>query len=184
MDAHAALLGRRTVAAFTDEVVPDDVLDRALVAAHHAPNHRLTWPWRLLILGPATRARLAEIAVNLKSAQAPLAPETADAIRRGFSTPGALIGVARRLHPDAAVQREDLQAVACAIQNLQVSLYADGWGAKWGTGAVVFRPETAEALGIDPIVETLEALVYVGRPRVTPPAVPRPPLADVVRHLP
>lgn len=183
MDAHVALLGRRTVPSFTDEPVPDEVLDRALLAAHHAPNHRLTWPWRFLVLGPTARARLAEIAVRLKGAQAPLDPAAADAIRRGFTTPGALVAVARRLHPDPAVAREDLQAVACAIQNLQLALFADGWGTKWGTGAVVFRPETAEALGVDPAVEVLEALVYVGRPR-TVPAVARPPLADVVRRLP
>lgn len=183
LDTHHALLTRRTVAQFHTDPLPEAVLERALQAAHHAPNHRLTWPWRFLVLGPTTRAALADIAVRLKEVGGPLPPEVRESVRRSLLDPGALVFVARSVSADAVRTREDAAAVACAIQNLQLSLHADGFGCKWGTGALVFAPDTGALLGLDPTREAPEALLYLGRPKTLPNVV-RPPFTDFVRRLP
>ena len=126
MDARDALLGRRTPSHWAPDPVDAAVLDRALEAAHRAPCHRHTWPWRFLVVGPTTRARLADVAVAVKAEGGELPAAQVEAIRRGSLDPAALIVVARVEHPDPFRAREDYAAVACAVENLMLSAWADG----------------------------------------------------------
>ncbi|MCB9681938.1 MAG: nitroreductase family protein [Alphaproteobacteria bacterium] len=187
MDAHTALTTRRTVHAWTPAHLPDAVVARALEAAHQAPCHKLTWPWRFTVVGPQTRAVLAEAAVRAKAAGLPagasLPDAAADGIRRKLLDASGLVVVHRMHVDDPHRAREDYAAVAAAIQNLMVSLHADGWASKWSTGAVTTAPATYAALGIDPEVARIEGFVWIGQP-ATVPTITRPPVASLVRHLP
>ena len=69
MDVYEAILGRRTTHKFAPEPVDEAVIDRALRAAHRAPNHKLTWPWRFTRVGPEGRARLVELGLRLEAAK-------------------------------------------------------------------------------------------------------------------
>ena len=53
------VISRRTIHSYRPEAIEEEVVQRALRAAHHAPNHKLTWPWRFTRVGPETRADLA-----------------------------------------------------------------------------------------------------------------------------
>jgi len=59
MDVLEAITTRRTIARFRPELIPPETLRAALAAGIWAPNHRLTEPWRFVILGPETQRRLA-----------------------------------------------------------------------------------------------------------------------------
>ena len=37
---------RRTVHMYQDRPAAAEVIEQAVRAAHQAPNHKLTWPWR------------------------------------------------------------------------------------------------------------------------------------------
>lgn len=60
MQLFDAILTRRTIKDFKPEPVPDAVLERALSAGLWAQNHRMTQPWRFVVLGPETHRALAE----------------------------------------------------------------------------------------------------------------------------
>ncbi len=47
---HDILLNRRTIHLYEPGEVSKEILHQALEAAHHAPNHRHTWPWRFTSL--------------------------------------------------------------------------------------------------------------------------------------
>ena len=68
MDAHEALLTRRTIHNFTRDEVPEEAIERALQAALRAPNHKLTNPWRFTRLGPGARKDIEEVMVRSKTA--------------------------------------------------------------------------------------------------------------------
>lgn len=185
MDLHDALRTRRTIQRFARGEVPRDTIERALAAAHLAPNHRHTWPWRFLVVGREMRAALAEVAVGLKTRpDEPLRDEVADAIREKVLAPAWLIVVRRVRHEDPVTEREDYAAIACAIQNLQLSLHGDGIGAKWGTGRLTKHEATYAHLGIDETVEEIEGFLWVGHPRDEHKTPARPPLDDHVAWLP
>ncbi len=184
MDLHDALRSRRTIHRYVgDQALPEDVLHRAIEAAHHAPCHKLTWPWRFRIAGPETRAGLAEVAVALKVAQGLDEAAIGPVIRRKVTGPAALLIVTQQLHDDPFRVREDYAACACAVQNLMLSLHADGWGSKWGTGAVTRHPDALTVLGIQASEEDVIGWIYVGK-AASVPEVTRPAHAPLVTALP
>jgi nitroreductase len=181
MHTHAALRGRRTIHRFLADPVPDEILDRALEAAHAAPCHRRTWPWRFHVLGASTREALLPVLLSVKARKAPLSDDQAEAITRQFRTPGAMVMVVQRVDERPDVALEDAAAIAAAVQNLQLSLWSDGVGCKWGTGGLVRADATRAILGLAED-EVATALLWIGWPADVP-EVERPPWADhVVRH--
>ena len=181
MNLHDALTSRRTIQRFRPGHVPDEVLERALTAAQHAPNHKLTWPWRFVLPGPATREVLFRVGLRLKSAKKGTSPELEEAVRRDLLVPDRLVVVVQAVDADPGRAEEDYAACACAVQNLMLSLHADGFGSKWGTGGTLRDPEARLALGLGE-GERAVAFVWVGLPDVVPTAAPRP--TDRVTRLP
>ncbi len=184
MDLHEALLGRRTVHDYAPEPVPDAVIHRALAAAHQAPCHRFTWPWRFTWVGPEARAEITRLGVALKAAKGPLSERQQQVAEARLANPGALLIVTQRLAADAATREEDYAAIACAIQNLQLAVWADGYGAKWSTGGIRPHPQVAALIGLDAAAEAVVGFVWVGVPARVPSPVVRPPIDGFVRQIP
>lgn len=187
MDAHEALHSRRTAHAYTTKAVPDEVVERALAAAHMAPCHKHTWPWRFTILGTEARAAMIGIATELKDAAAirktgaGLQPHQREAIRAKLGNPGAMIFVSQVRSDDPFRSKEDYAAVSCAVQNLCVSAWADGFASKWSTGGFTRDARAYGVLGIDAEVEEIVGCVFLGEAARLP-EVSRPDVASVVRR--
>jgi len=184
MDLHRALIERRTVHRFVPGPVPDDVIERAVRAATFAPNHKLTWPWRFVWVGPEARERIVRLNVELKGKGRVLGPDKQASIRRKMLDPDRLLAMVQVRHPDPVRSKEDYATCAMAIQNLSLSLFADGYYAKWSTGAVTRHPETWRVLGVDAEREEVIGFVYVGLPELVPAPADRPDVAEVSRYVP
>ena len=185
MDLLETLLARRTVHAYQAEDLPEGAVDRALHAAIHAPNHRLTFPWRFVRVGRASRERLADLVVRLKSKPGEdLPPEAIAKARAKILNPAELIVVSIVRHDDPLVAREDYAAAACAIQNIHLALWAEGIGSKWSSGKPTRHAETYEMFGVDPEREEIIGFVWAGIAAKVPPTPERPPLGEFVRSLP
>ena len=182
-----AILTRRTVHHYDpDRAVDPQVLQHALQAARLAPNHKLTNPWRFAHPGPQTRQRITDIGLALKCDDDTPAPRR-ERVRRKLADPPELLVVSQPRAGDAFRAREDYAAVACAIQNLMLALWAQGVGSKWSTGDLTRHPDTYRALDIDPEREDIVAFVWIGHPRPEDeplPTPPRQPLDQVYRALP
>jgi nitroreductase len=164
-----------------------EVVNRALTVALAAPNHRMTEPWRFTVVGREAREPLVAISIELKGKKSggKVDPSTANSVRDKMVNPAWLIVVSQVRNANPSVAREDYAAVACAIQNLMLSLHADGIGSKWSTGAVVSDPRSYQHLGIDSEREEIVGFVWVGLPAKPPIKVPRKlSLQAVTRYLP
>ena len=183
MDLHHALATRRTIQRYDGQPVPDEVLDKAFAAAHLAPCHKLTWPWRFTVLGPEGRTALLETAIRMNIAKKGGDPEKVEArVRSRLGSAGALVLVTQVLDDDAHRREEDYAATACAIQNLMLSLHDQGYGSKWSTGGFTRHPEAYAHLQLDPELERIVGVVLAGRPACEVNAPPRPEVGLVVRH--
>lgn len=181
MDLHEALLTRRTAHLWRDEPVPETVVERALAAAHLAPCHRFTWPWHFVRVGAQSRAQLFEIALRLKSGGAEVSDALREKVIRKVRNPAHLIVVTQRPNEDPAVHREDYAAIACAIQNLSLSVHADGFASKWSTGGLTRDPETYSTLGLNAEEEEIVGFVWVGVPENADRPTPR--RSPLERHI-
>lgn len=182
---------RRTVHAYeADRPLPEGALERALEAAHWAPNHRFTYPWRFTLVGPETRARLVPIAAEAKARKQgkTLTPEESARLQAKVQAkvlnPSALIVLRQVLHDDPGTREEDYASLACAAQNAMLSLWAEGIGTKWSSGGVTCDPATYALLGVDPGRERIVGFLWAGYPAKAPSPPARPPLEEHVQSLP
>lgn len=184
MELYDAIHHRRTIHRYRDAPLDDGVIERLLAAAHMAPNHKLTWPWRFIRVGKETRrAKLLPLGIALKARGPTPSPKLVDAITEKLMYPAELVVVTTRRCDDDFRAREDYAATACAIQNLMLAATAEGVGAKWSSGGLTTHPDTYAAVGVDPEVEEIVAFVWVGVPDEVP-EIKRPPLEAHVHALP
>ena len=165
MELSKAIKERRTIKDFTDQPVPDELLEQSLEAGLWAQNHRLTQPWRFAILGEQTKAQLAQTFPKIVSKP-------------------AVVAVSCLKSDGGEQEREDYAAVACAIQNIQLEAWDLGLGMQWSSGKAATGPHLYELLQLDPDKEFLVGLLLFGFPLEIPPAKARHPLAEVTRRFP
>jgi nitroreductase len=171
------LLSRRTVNDFKPTLPDgwDDALRRAVRAATYAPNHKLTEPWRFHLLGPEAVRQVCELNAELVSGKKG-AEAGAKKLKRWLAVPGWLVATCVRsgmrsagstMDEPGGVLREDYAACCCAVQNLCLSLHADGIGTKWTTGAVNFDERFAAAAGL-PDDEYVVGTIWFGEAEKQP----------------
>ena len=183
MNTYQTILNRRTIHSYTEQSVDDDAINRALEAAHHAPCHRLTFPWRFIIVGRRSRDLIADLGVLLKQERTGLSPEAIESARGKLLAPDRLVVVCQVACQDPFQAKEDYAACSCAIQNLTLSLAADGIGSKWSSGAITRHPETYRICEVDPAGHEIIGFIWAGHPREIP-TVARPPLESMVKTIP
>lgn len=181
----AAITSRRTVRKFTDEPVPRAVVLRAVEAAVTAPAPHHERPWRfVLVESAATRARLLDAMreVWLADLRADGMGEQAAArrSRRGDVLRQApalvvpcLAGDGRHAYPDPRRAQAEATmfwlAMGAGVQNVLLSIAADGWGSAW-VSASLFCPTTVRQVLDLPDSWEPAGCLAIGRPARQPSA--------------
>lgn len=174
---------RRTGHKWLPEPVDAATVDAALLAAHMAPCHKLTWPWRFSVVGGKTREEIVKIGLAVKCGD-DASEEKRAQVRAKLQNAGALIVVRQVKTPgDAHREKEDYAAVACAMQNAMLVATAAGYASKWSSGKLTQHPKVAELAKVDVEKEDVVGFLWIGVPEKLP-SIERPPLASVVERLP
>ena len=182
MDIHTAMKTRRTVHYWKPLPVPEQVITKALEAAHMAPCHRYTWPWRFNRVGARSRSKLFDLSLQIKQGRRGSFPlHSLEVMKRKVQNPAVLIVVSMVIHEDDFTDRENYAAVCCAIQNMALSFHASGFGSKWSTGKVTRDERTYSILNIDPNHERIVGFIWAGVPERTPKEVHRPEVDEYIR---
>jgi nicotinate-nucleotide--dimethylbenzimidazole phosphoribosyltransferase len=174
---HRVIAERRDVRRFRPDVVPDDVLQRVLEAAHRAPSVGLMQPWRLIVIRDIdTRVSVRRLAQRERLRQA----DSFDERTRHFldqkvegivEAPLGVCVCCDHGDPDAEVlgrgtiPETDIYSAACAVENLWLAARAEGLGVGWVS---FYRPQDLRALlGIPARVDPL-AYLCLGWPDERP----------------
>lgn len=175
------LRGRRTIDQYLQTPVPTELVREAVEVATWAPNHYVSEPWRFILPGPETIARIVDLNASIVAANK--TSEHGEHKRRTWGEkPGWLIVTCRR-DSDALREREDYAACCAAVQNLMLYLWKAGVGSKWTTGDITRDQRFYDIVGIDGINEDVVGLVWYGYPKLTP-AQQRAGLDTVLSELP
>lgn len=183
--AFAFLAARRSHPARTlAQPAPDDPQVRAILnAALRVPDHGKLEPWRLLVLSPAARARLAALAQELGTGRG-LDPEQVAKGRAQFADSPLTIAVVASPKEQAKVPAiEQALSAGALCLNIVNAAHALGFGAAWLTGWPAYdRRFVEDGLGLGP-QEWIAGFVHVGTITTVPPDRPRPDPARVVAWI-
>jgi len=187
MSALESLLSRRSIPAqCLTEPGPDEAqLALALDAAMRAPDHGRMQAWRFKLIRGEAKARFCDILVAAALAHDPATPQRQlDKIRSRTQHAPLVIALSARFRDNPKVPEiEQTLSVGAALMNLLNALHAQGFGAIMLTGASVYDPSVAAALGYGSD-ERLLGFVYVGSIGLLVPAAPeRTPHSKVVSEF-
>jgi nitroreductase len=140
-------------------VVPREKLERMLQAARWAPTHKLTQPWRFVVLGGRDKTAFEELSIELVSKNQP-DPEKREAtlkkMRRkqdnDWKNVSCYVAIAMRRTQtqNAPPEWEEAASVAMAVQNLWLAGWEEGVHGYWSSWQPPARdaPEMLQFLGL------------------------------------
>ena len=145
MDAITAITARTSVRRFRSDPVPRETIQQLLECAVRAPNHKLTEPWRFVVLTGSSRDSFADIRARhrLKRFTDPASPEAqaaSDKVRRESRETPVYIVVMTAVSQDDVTREDDYAAAMMAIANLMTAAQALGLGTYLRTGGVMRDP--------------------------------------------
>jgi nitroreductase len=187
MDVFEAIRTRRSIGAVSQELPPREVIEEILEAATWAPNHRLTEPWRFIVLAGSAREDFGEAIARgkvkrLVESEQPWQADFDRAKAKALRAPVIIVlAVEPQLGPKV-IEMEEITAGAAAIQNMLLAAHALGLGAIWRSGEACFDPGVKAHLGL-PESAHLLGFVYVGYPLATSIRAKRTPSPELTRWV-
>ena len=185
---HEIIANRRSLglARLKEDPIDTVILRQALEAANWAPSNGDTEPWRFTVFTGDGRLALGEAFAEAyrQEAGAEFREETLQAMReRGTDAPAWIsIGMTPGLRPDGSRSQsddEEIMGVACAVQNLHLSLTAHGIVGMWHSKGSSVHPHVASFLGLE-APSRLLGFFWCGYPKVAWPAGERGPWEEKV----
>lgn len=142
---YRAMLTRRdTRGEFLPDPIPDEVLSRVLIAAHHAPSVGFMQPWSFVVVRDReVRGRVHDAFLKAHAEAAEMFPEDKRDVYRSLKLEGILespVNICVTCDRDRAgpvvigrthVRTMDLYSSVCAVQNLWLAARAEGLGLGW-----------------------------------------------------
>ena len=177
---------RRSHRAFTHRLIADDDIRTLIEGAIMAPNHKMTQPWRFVVLGKLSRRRYAEIKAAARVRNETDADSVAakrEKIAADTAAVPAVIVVLQKLEGDAVRREEDYAAIYMGIQNMLLIATSMRLGSKIHTGSLlndVALRELVKAADDERIV----AILHVGEPAEELQGKPRTPAVEKTSWLP
>lgn len=170
MDALTALHTRRSVNLLTEPGPNPEQLDNIYKAGLRACDHAALTPWKYLLIEGEARNKFGDLLVKVKEAMdgKPLSPQLADKLRRKPLRAPTIIVVAATIkeHPKVPEIEQVLSAGAGA-QMMMTAAHAQGLGAIWRSGALMFHQAMRTGLNLDP-QDQIVGFLYLGTPKITP----------------
>lgn len=188
-DINNLIAKRRSIfpATYTDEPVAKEVLMQILENANYAPTHKFTEPWRFQVFQGEGRNRLATFLSETYKAKTEGSSNFSEKKYKKLSTnpmrAAAVIAIImKRDEAESVPEIEEICSVACAVQNMALTVTAYGLGAYWSSPGLVFSPEMKAFLGIGEKDKCL-GLLYVAHHKMPETPAKRTPMVDKIKWV-
>ncbi len=170
MEVTQAIQSRRSVGRVKQDPVPRELVEKILESAVHAPNHKITEPWRFHVFTGKGRGELARVRAELARILAETEGEEEELAagrisrerKKAFRAP-VVIAVISRGGRDEVETLENYAACAAAVQNMQLTAHARGLATIWRTGLQAYHPYMREFFGLE-AGDKIVAYLYLGYP--------------------
>lgn len=172
---------RRTIypEQFSERKVHKEQIEVILNNAQWAPTHGNTQPWRFKVFTEDGRQKLADFLGQTFLELTPKDQQNDQKLAKLLTRPmksSVVIAVCmERQKEEKILELEEIEAVACAIQNMHLSCTAYGLGGFWATPKLIYHPKMNEFLGINEKDKCL-GLFFIGYPAIEWPKAHRKPL--------
>lgn len=148
------LRNRRTIYPedYSERKVHREMVEKMLGNAVWAPTHGMTQPWRFKVFMDAGIPVLAKTMQDLYKQTTPAEKFKQAKYERMYQRimkSSVVIAVCMHRQDEGKIpEMEEIEAVACAVQNMHLTCTAYGLGGYWSTGGATYSNEMKKFLGI------------------------------------
>jgi nitroreductase len=137
---------------FNGKKIEDDIVWQLLENANWAPNHGLTQPWRFKVFTGNALEKLADFQTNMYQKLTPkedFKREKFERMRTNILKSSHVIIICmKRQVSEKILEIEEIEAVACSVQNIALTATAYGICSFWGSGGITYTEELKDFLGL------------------------------------
>ncbi|MEO6819955.1 MAG: nitroreductase [Ginsengibacter sp.] len=164
---NAIIKNRRTITPplyAKDKTIPDEIIWQILENANYAPNHKKTEPWRFTVYTGEGLAKFAELQAKIYKE---FAGEKFKEIQLKKLTDfpmmsSHVIVIKMKRSEESKIQElEEIEATACAVENMFLTATAYGLGAFWSSGGITYYEEAKQFFGLE-AGDKLLGIFYLG----------------------
>ena len=163
MDALELLLTRSSDNKLTEPAPSGEQLDNILNAGLRAPDHANLSPFHFIVCTGDGLQKLSDIYVDAAEANNKTDEEKTKAKNAPFRAPMVVIGICNYKEHPKVPRVEQVATTACAIQNMQMAAFAQGYNGIWRTGPFAHDTKIKQALNLKEEDEIVGYL-YLGTP--------------------
>lgn len=163
---------------FSDRKVHPEIIANLLTNATWAPTHGMNQPWHFKVYREAGLEKLGHHLPDMYQAHAgaSFSPAKKEKLAARFRTVSAVVVVCMKRDPASRIPEiEDIEAVACSVQNMFLTATAYGLGAFWSSPGFIYSEAMKAFLNLDEADRCL-GLFYLGYPTMDWPKSHRRPL--------
>ena len=168
------IINRRSIypTMYTGEVIEESIIKNILANANWAPNHGKTEPWRFTVFAGEGLQKLADFQSELYKKNATEKGSFDEvkfqklATKPLFASHIISIGM-KRCEKENIPEIEEVEAVACAVQNMYLTAAAYKIGCYWGSGGVTYLEAAKSFFGLG-AKDKLLGFMYLGQPKKWP----------------
>ena len=180
---------RRSVfpAQYSGEVISKEVIEEILENANWAPTHKFTEPWRFTVFSGDGLAKLGEFMSELykkvTTAKGSFDKSKYEKLKVKPTLASHVISIGmKRDKLERLPEVEEIEAVACAVQNMYLTAAALGVGCYWGSGGVTYFEEAKPFFDLGKN-DRLLGFMFLGIPKSELHAGKRGPISEKVRWV-
>jgi nitroreductase len=179
---------RRSIAPekFSSRKVHREQIELMLNNALWAPTHGLTQPWRFRVFMGDGVDRIRQFVPDLYQRITPAEKFSTAKFERmalRLQKSSAVIAVCMERDPTGKIdETEEIEAVACAVQNMMLTATAYGLGTFWSTPKLLNHEESLRFFDLK-VGDRCLGLIYVGYPEGERPVQHRRPLEYVTHWI-
>lgn len=164
---------------FSNRKVQKEIIENILNNAIWAPTHGKTQPWRFRVYMDDAREKLSDFFVKQYRLFTDENSQISSSEKKLMERPiqaGAVIAIwMERQKEEIIPEIEEIEATACAIQNILLTATAYGIGSFWSTPKFIYSADFREVFGIGE-KDRMLGFVYLGYPKVDWPKGQRKPI--------
>ncbi|MFM2315219.1 MAG: hypothetical protein RLZZ04_4495 [Cyanobacteriota bacterium] len=137
---------------FNSKKIADEIIWQILENANWAPNHGLTQPWRYQVFTDTGLSKLAKFQADLYqkiTTPEKFKVEKYERLQSNILKSSHVIVICmERQKSETIPEIEEIEAVACSVQNMALTAAAYEICSFWGSGGITYTSELKEFLGL------------------------------------
>lgn len=168
-----------------EKKIDDEIINEIMINAAWAPNHGQAEPWQFTIFTGNGLKKLAAFQSELyKQDSGELFKEiTYNKLQNQPLKASHIIAIGmKRTTTKNIPEIEDIEAVACAVQNIYLSVTAYGLGGYWTTGGITYFEKAKSFFGLGE-KDRLLGFFYIGHVAIPSAGATRLPMEEKVKWV-